>query len=84
YGSVFHNLSLYGEAVYWLNITAILVSLFMALFIKSIFDISTTGKINQLFNTIIILSFADLLIALFIDLELAMKIVSVHPFIPTY
>jgi len=38
YGSVFHNFNFYGLQVYWLNTTAILVSLFLALFVQVVFE----------------------------------------------
>ena len=77
YGSIFHNFRIYGEAVYWVNITAILVSGFLALFIKSIFNFKQTNKhLNTLLNSIIILVALDVLIALFIDLVLSIDLVA--------
>jgi len=76
YGSVFHNFGLYGKQVYWFNLTAILVPLFLALFVKSIFDISKKEKINRLLNLLISLSIINLLIAVFVDLSLAIKLVN--------
>ena len=77
YGSVFHNLNIYGSLAYQFNITAILVSLFLVLFIKAIFDTHLLNKrLHTILNTIIYFALLDLLIALFFDLNLAMKIVN--------
>jgi signal transduction histidine kinase len=77
YGSIFHNLGIYGEKVYWVNITAILVSAFLALFIKSIFNFKNDNKLlNNLLNSIIYLVSIDILIALFIDLQLSIHLVA--------
>jgi len=77
YGSVFHNLNIYGSLAYQFNITAILVSVFLVLFIKAIFDTHLVNKrLHTILNTIIYFALIDLLIALFFDLNLAMKIVN--------
>ncbi len=78
YGTIFHNLGIYGEKVYWINITAILVSAFLALFLKSIFNFKKENKLLQnLLNSIIYLVSIDILIALFIDLQLAIHFVAI-------
>jgi len=78
YGTVFHNFNIYGEQVYWLNITAILVSLFLALFIQKVFDTYHTCKgLHRSFNGVILLSLVDLMIAIFIDLSFAMATIGV-------
>ena len=77
YGTVFHNLNIYGASAYMFNITAILVSFFLVMFIKSIFDTHLVSKQLHFFlNTIIYFVLIDLFIALFFDLTLAMNIVS--------
>ena len=56
YGSLFNNFYLYGEKTYWFNITAILVSLFLSLFIKYTFNTRKVYKrVDLLFNIIIYL-----------------------------
>jgi len=77
YGILFHNFELYGEDIYWINITAIFVSGFLALFIKYLFDFDKNNKhINTLLNSIIYLVLLDTFIAIFIDLQLAINIVA--------
>lgn len=77
YGIMFHNLNVYGMEAYWFNLTAIMVSLFLSLFVKSIFDTKKTNKkIDLLLNTIIYFTLINLLVAIFVDLFLAMKIVA--------
>jgi len=72
YGTVFQNFGIYGEDVYWINITAILVSLFLALFVKSVFDFKNSSKlINNLLNSIMYIVILDILVAIFIDLQSA-------------
>jgi two-component system, sensor histidine kinase LadS len=78
YGSIFHNLGIYGEEVYWINITAILVSAFLALFVKSIFNFKKENKLlHNLLNSIIYIASIDVLIALFIDLQLSIHLVAI-------
>ena len=75
YGSVFQNLNLYGEEIYLFNITAIFVTLFLALFIKYLFDIDKQNKkLNIALNSFIVLVSIDILLALFVDLYMAMKL----------
>ncbi len=84
YGSLFHHLNLYGDNVYWFNITAILLSPFLALFVKAIFDPETLGKpISKALDIIIYLAMIDLLVVLLVDLSLGMQIVPIV-FIYTY
>ena len=78
YGSIFHNLGIYGKEVYWINITAILVSAFLALFVKSIFNFKQDNKLlNKLLNSVIYLVTIDIFIAVFIDLQLSIHLVAV-------
>ncbi len=77
YGSIFETLEVYGDSIYWINITAILVSGLLALFIKSIFSFKQKNKLlNNLLNSIIYIVALDLFIALFIDLQLSIDLVS--------
>jgi signal transduction histidine kinase len=74
YGSLFNNLNIYGSSAYWFNLTAIFVSLFLALFVKSIFNTKQTSrKINTLLNFIISICLLDTLFALIVDLALAIQ-----------
>lgn len=84
YGTVFHHLNLYGDDIYWFNITAILVSPFLALFIKAIFDQETLGRrVSKLLDIVIYLAIVDLLIVLLFDLAIGMQLVIIL-FIYTY
>ncbi len=75
YGSVFNHFHLYGESLYWFNLTAILVSLFLALFIKYTFETSKIGKkVDLLLNSLIALVILNLLVAIFIDLSLSIEL----------
>ncbi len=78
YGTVFHNFNIYGQQVYWLNITGILVSLFLTLFVQAVFETAKTcKKIHLIFNSVIAIAFIDLVIAIFIDLPFAIDVVGV-------
>jgi len=76
YGSVFNHLNIYGKNAYWFNLTAILVTFFLALFVKSIFETQTAAKkINLLLNLLVLVSLTNALIAIVYDLTFAMQIV---------
>ena len=77
YGSIFHNFHIYGEVVYWLNLTAIFVSLFLVLFIKSIFDFLAEKLTNFLLNSVIVFVILDVLTAIIIDLQVAINILQI-------
>jgi len=78
YGMVFHNLNNYGEHTYWLNLTAILVSVFLALFVQTVFEThKTCRKIHQGFNIVILIAVIDFMIAMFISLPLAIHLVGI-------
>ena len=78
YGSVFNHLQIYGKSLYWFNLTGILVSLFLALFIKYTFETSKISKtVTKLLNSLILLVILNLSIALLIDLTLAMEILKI-------
>jgi len=73
YGSIFHHLNLYGENIYWFNLTAILVPFFLMLFVQSIFNTrQTSTKLNYGINLIIFLSLVNVLFALFFSLDIAL------------
>jgi len=77
YGIVFHHINIYGMQAYWINVTAIMVSLFLSLFVKSIFDTHKVNKgVNLILNSIIYFALINLFIAIFIDLFLAIKMLS--------
>ncbi len=74
YGSLYNNLYIYGEITYWFNLSAILVSFFLALFIRTTFQTKELHKkIDKLLLSLIYLTLINLLIALFYDLKFAMK-----------
>jgi len=78
YGSIFHNLHIYGESIYFLNLTAIFVPLFLSLFLKSIFEVKKYGRrINLVFNGIIVASIALSILAVLVDLILAMNLLPI-------
>lgn len=78
YGTVFHNFNIYGHKVYWLNITAILVSLFLALFVQAVFETHRNSRrLHFIFNAVITVAFIDLVIAIFIDLPFAIDVVGI-------
>jgi len=78
YGSIFHNFHIYGEQKYWLNITAILVSVFLVLFVQAVLETKRTHHFIQgLLNSVIAVSIIDFLIAVFIDLSLGMELVNI-------
>lgn len=78
YGTLFHNFNMYGKNVYWVNITAILVSLFLALFIQSLFNFKNTNKLaHKLLNSIIYIVLLDTAFAIFVDLQYALIFLTV-------
>jgi len=78
YGTIFHNFNIYGSAVYWLNITAILVPLFLAMFVQLVFEThKTSRKIHLVFNSVIVLAAIYVAIAIFISLPLAMDLLDI-------
>jgi len=78
YGIIYNNLNIYGNIASWFNITAILVSLFLILFIQAVFDTQKKEKkLNTLLNSVIYLSIIFLLLAIFISLTFTMKIIGV-------
>ncbi len=78
YGSLFNNFYLYGEKTYWFNITAILVSLFLSLFIKYTFNTRKVYKrVDLLFNIIIYLVLANIALAIFVNLTVGIAMANV-------
>ena len=75
YGSLYNNFHIYGQNTYWFNLSAILVSLFLALFIQSTFQTKKLNKnIHKLLYSLILLSIGNFLVAIFYDLLFAMKL----------
>lgn len=71
---IYFDFSIYGEKLYWFNLTAIFVTLFLAFFIESIFHFKENNpSIYRLFRYLILLSILEVLIALFVDLQIAMR-----------
>jgi signal transduction histidine kinase len=74
YGIIYNNFDIYGTVASWFNITAILVSPFLILFIKSVFDIKKEDKrLNKLLNSVLYLSVLFIFSAIFINLNFTMK-----------
>ena len=75
YGSIFQNFNIYGEDTYKFNITAIFVVLFLALFIRSIFDINKKSRNNYLaINSLLIVDLFFIFYA-FVNLYEAIKLI---------
>ena len=78
YGSIFHNLLLFGAFTQWLNLTAILVPYFLSLTVKYIFDTATTSAVlNRLLNAVILISILDVIVALVFGIGLAIQLLPV-------
>mgnify|MGYP000414984644 CR=1 FL=1 len=78
YGTVFHNFNIYGSEVYWLNITAILVPLFLALYVQFVFETHKTSKnVHWVFNGVIVLAAIYVAIAIFISVPLAIDLLGI-------
>lgn len=75
YGIIFNNLNIYGNNALWFNLTAILVSPLLILFVKSIFDTKNT-KIHKILNSIIIIA-VFLFITSFFNLEFVIKMIGI-------
>ncbi len=76
YGIIFHHFQIYGEQVYWLNLTAINGSVFLVLFIQAVIETKKSYQtIHLLLNSVIILSIIDILFAFLFNLSLASKLV---------
>ncbi len=74
YGAIFHHFQIYGEFVYWLNLTAIAVPLLLSLFIQSIFDTHKNWKnIHTALNVIIGLALLFICIAILFSMNFAMS-----------
>lgn len=74
YGTLFHDLGFYSPKINWFNITALLVSPLLILFVKSIFNTAQTDKkIDKILNSVIFLSVIYLIVALFISLDFSMQ-----------
>lgn len=76
YGIIFNNLNIYGNSTLWFNITAILVSPLLILFVKALFDTKNT-RISDILNSVIYLSAVFLFVALFFNLEFIIKIIGI-------
>ncbi len=82
YGIIFSYFHLYGEATYWLNITAILMPAFLLLFIKQVLDIKNMDKkINIMINSILFIIAIDVALAIAIDLTFAIEVFKIIFFI---
>lgn len=78
YGIIYNNFHIYGTVASWFNLTAILVSPFLILFIQSIFETKKKEKkMNTILNSVIYLSFIFLFSAIFISLDFTMKAIGI-------
>jgi len=78
YGIFFNYFNLYGENTYWFNLTAILLGLFLILFLKQALNTKEMDKkINYLLNSVGILIAINVLIAFLVDLTFAIEIFKV-------
>lgn len=78
YGTIYHNFNLYGSLTNWFNLTAIMVPLFLMLFVRHTFDTQTIGGwVERWLKTTIALSLLIVAIALTVDLLLSFKLIIV-------
>ena len=78
YGVIFSQFNLYGESVYYLNLTAIIMPAFLLLFVQQVLHTKNLNKnINLILNILILNIFIDALIGIFIDLTLSLEIFKV-------
>ncbi len=75
YGLLFNHFHLYGEKTYWFNLTAILMTAFLVLFLKQVLDTKEMDKkINYLLNSVLYLVVINVAIALVVNLTFAIEI----------
>ena len=75
YGLLFNHFHLYGEKTYWFNLTAILMTAFLVLFLKQVLDTKEMDKkINYLLNSVLYLVAINVAISLIVDLTFAIEI----------
>jgi len=75
YGLLFNYFQLYGEKTYWFNLTAILMTAFLVLFLKQVLNTKVMDrKINYMLNSILLLVVINVVIALVVDLTFAIEI----------
>ncbi|MFT5659992.1 MAG: signal transduction histidine kinase [Sulfurimonas sp.] len=75
YGIIFRHFHLYGEDTYWLNLTAIVLNAFLALFLIQTLNTKILSKrIHNLLQSIIIFVSINILIAFFINLTFAIEV----------
>ncbi|MEA1989913.1 MAG: diguanylate cyclase [Pseudomonadota bacterium] len=78
YGSFAQHFNIYDQSIHWLNITAIMVPLFLAFFIKSTFHTKRLIKpLDLMLNGVITLALIDVFIAVVFDLAMAMQLATV-------
>ena len=75
YGLLFNYFHLYGRETYWFNLTAILMTAFLVLFLKQVLDTKEMDrKINYLLNSVLYLVVINVAIALVVNLTFAIEI----------
>ena len=75
YGLLFNYFHLYSEKTYWFNLTAILMTAFLVLFLKQVLNTKVMDrKINYMLNSILLLVVINVVIALVVDLTFAIEI----------
>ena len=74
YGILFSFFQLYGSLTYWFNLTAILMPAFLIIFVKEVLNTKKMRRrVDVILNSVLFLIFLDLLVALLVDLSLAME-----------
>ncbi len=75
YGLLFNYFHLYSEKTYWFNLTAILMTAFLVLFIKQVLNTKDMDKkIDYLLNSVLFLVVLNVIIAFIIDLTFAIEV----------
>jgi len=75
YGIVFSYFNLYGESIYWLNLTAIMMPGFLILFLMQTLNTKNLNKkINYILKIALSLVVINIAISLFINLTVAIEI----------
>jgi len=78
YGSLPQYFNVHSFYVHWLNVTAILVPLFLALFVKSTLKTKQVYRpVDNLLNGVIAFAVTDVVIAITVDLALAMQLATI-------
>jgi len=78
YGTVYHNFNIYGASTYWLNVTAILVPLFLSLFSRYALDTRKNSLlVDRMLSVVIIASLLDVFVAIVFGVTIALRLAPV-------